>query len=311
MQEQDTMPIMVAIRCITYNHEPYIRQCLEGFVMQKTNFRFVAIIHDDASTDGTAAIIREYEEKYPDIIKPIYETENQYSKRDGSLCCIMNEAVDATNCKYIALCEGDDYWIDPLKLQKQVDFLEANSEYSMCFTNAEVKCEEGVPKSTIKPYNNIQEREYTGGEIFRHWTVPTASVVYRNYYLEGEYPPRDKRLIVGDTPLFLWLSSKGKLWCINEKTIVYRRNMGGFTMQKCNWKKEAEYFVAVGEIFGYKNESKEILTNYLANIFLKGIFNKQFYDVVKYAKLHRILLNMVLRLPYSIIKSLKYKLIKF
>ena len=76
---------MVTIRCITYNHEPYIRQCLEGFVMQKTNFRFEAIVHDDASTDGTAAIIREYAEKYPDIIKPIYETENQYSKHDGSL----------------------------------------------------------------------------------------------------------------------------------------------------------------------------------------------------------------------------------
>lgn len=73
--------LMVSIHCLVYNHEPYIRQCLEGFVMQKTNFRFEAIIHDDASTDGTVAIIREYAEKYPDIIKPIYETENQWSKK--------------------------------------------------------------------------------------------------------------------------------------------------------------------------------------------------------------------------------------
>lgn len=125
---KDTLPLMVSIMCITYNHEPYIRQCLEGFVMQKTNFRFEAIVHDDASTDGTAAIIREYAEKYPDIIKPIYETENQYSKHDGSLRRIMDEACKG---KYIALCEGDDYWTDPQKLQIQVDFMENHQIFSM------------------------------------------------------------------------------------------------------------------------------------------------------------------------------------
>lgn len=86
---RENEPLMVTILCLVYNHESYIRQCLEGFVMQKTNFRFEAIVHDDASTDGTAAIIREYAEKYPDIIKPIFETENQYSKGDGSLGRIM------------------------------------------------------------------------------------------------------------------------------------------------------------------------------------------------------------------------------
>ena len=82
MVEKDSRELMVSIRCLVYNHEPYLRQCLDGFVMQQTNFRFEAIVHDDASTDGSAAIIREYAAKYPDIIKPIYETENQYSKRD-------------------------------------------------------------------------------------------------------------------------------------------------------------------------------------------------------------------------------------
>ena len=125
----------VAIHCLVYNHEPYLRDCLEGFVMQQTNFPFVAIVHDDASTDSSAAIIREYEEKYPDIIKPIYETENQYSKRNGSLGRIMNAAIDATGAKYVAFCEGDDYWTDPLKLQKQVDFMEVNPEYGLCYTD--------------------------------------------------------------------------------------------------------------------------------------------------------------------------------
>ena len=126
---------LVAIKCTVYNHEPYLRDCLEGFVMQQTNFPFVAIVHDDASTDGSAAIIREYEEKYPDIIKPIYETENQYSKHDGSVGRIMDAAIDATGAKYVAMCEGDDYWTNPLKLQKQVDFMEVNPEYGLCYTD--------------------------------------------------------------------------------------------------------------------------------------------------------------------------------
>lgn len=110
LKEKDTEPLMVSIRCLTYNHEKYIRDTLEGFVMQKTSFRFEAIVHDDASTDGTANIIREYAEKYPDIIKPIYETENQYSKHDGSLKRILDEHVVG---KYVALCEGDGCWTDP------------------------------------------------------------------------------------------------------------------------------------------------------------------------------------------------------
>jgi glycosyltransferase involved in cell wall biosynthesis len=125
--------VLVAIHCLVYNHEPYLRDCLEGFVMQQTSFPFVAIVHDDASTDGSTAIIREYEEKYPDIIKPIYETENQWRKPDGSLGRIMNAAIDATGAKYVAMCEGDDYWTDPLKLQKQVDFLESHPDYVMCW----------------------------------------------------------------------------------------------------------------------------------------------------------------------------------
>ena len=102
------MQCLVAIHCLVYNHEPYLRDCLEGFVMQKTNFPFVAVIHDDASTDASAAIIREYEENFPNIIKPIYENENLYKKNKHLLRQIMNAAIDATGAKYVAMCEGDD-----------------------------------------------------------------------------------------------------------------------------------------------------------------------------------------------------------
>ncbi len=113
---------LVSICCITYNHENYIRDAIEGFIMQKTDFPFEIIIHDDASTDATADIIRKYEEKYPNIIKPIYQTENQYSK--GAMGTLFT--LKAARGKYIALCEGDDYWIDPLKLQKQISEMEKN-----------------------------------------------------------------------------------------------------------------------------------------------------------------------------------------
>ena len=123
---------MVSIHCLVYNHEPFLRQCLEGFVMQKASFRFEAIVHDDASTDGSTSIIRDYAKKYPDIIKPIFETENQYSKKDGSLGKIMAQACVG---KYVALCEGDDYWNDPLKLQVQVDYMECHPECGLCYSN--------------------------------------------------------------------------------------------------------------------------------------------------------------------------------
>jgi len=129
---EDTRTLMVTIVCLAFNHESYIRNCLDGFVMQKTNFRFEAFVHDDASTDGTAAVIREYAEKYPDIIKPYYETENQYSKGLTSFSRIINEHIHG---KYVAFCEGDDYWISSNKLQLQVDYLQNNPECGMCYTD--------------------------------------------------------------------------------------------------------------------------------------------------------------------------------
>ena len=123
---------LVSICCLTYNHAPFVRKCLDGFLMQKTTFPIEILIHDDCSTDGTDAIIKEYAEKYPDIIKPLFETENQYSNGyRGKMDITFN--YSRSQGKYIATCEGDDYWIDPLKLQKQVDFMEANLEYSVTF----------------------------------------------------------------------------------------------------------------------------------------------------------------------------------
>lgn len=126
---------LVSICCLTYNHSLFIRKCLDGFLMQETDFPFEILIHDDASTDGTDIIIKEYADKYPDLIFPIYETENQYSKGFSLSPSAMDIEYNYSRAtgKYIAYCEGDDYWTDPHKLQKQINFLETHSDYSVCW----------------------------------------------------------------------------------------------------------------------------------------------------------------------------------
>lgn len=208
---------LVTIRCITYNHEPYIRQCLEGFVMQKTTFPFEAIVHDDASTDGTAAIIREYAEKYPNIIKPIYETENQYSKHDGSLSRIMNAHIRG---KYVAMCEGDDYWIDPLKLQKQVDFLEGHPEYGLCYTKVQIFYQKKRKFGDEWGGNAI-----TFTELLINNTIPTLTCVIRRSLLQNytdDIKPTSRGWKMGDYPLWLYIASKTKIKYLPFTSGCYR-----------------------------------------------------------------------------------------
>ena len=144
--------IKVSVWCLAYNHGKYIRKALDGFIMQKTNFAFEVFVHDDASTDNTSAIIKEYAEKYPQIIKPIYQKENQYSKGVEILHEIILPKMKG---KYIASCEGDDFWIDEYKLQKQYDALEHNPD--CCLSTHKVKCcnEDGSPNAREFPSSNL------------------------------------------------------------------------------------------------------------------------------------------------------------
>ncbi len=232
-------PILVAIHCLVYNHEPYLRDCFDGFVMQKTNFRFVAIVHDDCSTDHSASIIREYEEKYPDIFRPIYETENQYSKHDGSLERIMNASIDATGAKYVAMCEGDDYWTDPFKLQKQVDFLETHPDFSMCFHGATIKNETNT--QVITTCDKIETKEYFTNDIFPGWVIPTASVVFQRAMIDT-YPSlqHEEWMKYGDIVLFLKCTHTGQVWGMSEKMSVYRMTENGAVVRQKN---ENDYYL--------------------------------------------------------------------
>lgn len=226
-------PILVAIHCLVYNHEPYLRDCLNGFVMQKTDFRFVAIVHDDKSTDNSAAIIREYAERYPDIIKPIFEKENQWSKHDGSLERIMNEAIAATGAKYVAMCEGDDYWTDPYKLQKQVDFLESHPDFSMCCHGADVKNE--TNRFIDCACERMTTREYFPDDAFPTWQIPTASIIYRRHNVEAYPINEEDKFVAGDVVLILKCMHVGRVWGMAEHMSVYRMNQGGATSHVNSW----------------------------------------------------------------------------
>lgn len=153
----ESLKPLVAIRCIVYNQVEYVERTLKGFVMQQTNFPYVALVHDDASTDGSDVIIRNYAERYPNIIKAVIEPPENNLYRQRLLSKFMSKWTKSTGCKYVALCEGDDCWIDPNKLQKQVDYMEAHSDCVMCFTDCHVYDERGhiVKRNFISKHTEI------------------------------------------------------------------------------------------------------------------------------------------------------------
>lgn len=223
---------LVSILCLAYNHEKYIRQALDGFVSQKTDFCFEVIIHDDASTDATAEIIREYERRYPQIIRPIYQKENQYRKGVNIGDTYLYPKVRG---KYIAECEGDDYWVDPCKLQKQIDFLEEHTDYLLVhtrcmFVNAE--------NQEIIPDNNtlltIEQRVRNGDVFFDLLNygnfVLTASVVYRRSALVSIYGKIESRFWL-DYSLFLLLAARGKFYRFPQIMTAYRRHTSGLSYE--------------------------------------------------------------------------------
>lgn len=215
---------MVSICSITYNHAPFIRQCLDGFLMQQCNFPFEIIINDDCSTDGTTEIIREYAEKYPDKIFPIFHEENLYSQ--GVRGMFQRFVFPKARGKYIALCEGDDYWTDPLKLQKQVDFLESHPDFSMCFHGASIQTEDNMQSSNI--YSDLSEREYFIEEIIsRKYNIPTASIMTKAQVCQTI--PHHPHFKVGDILVHANAFLHGRVMCIKESMSVYRRHGGSWT----------------------------------------------------------------------------------
>ena len=213
--------IEVSIFCCVYNHAKYLRKCLDGFVMQKTTFEFEIVIHDDCSNDGSLKIIEEYAAQYPDLFVVLTENENQYSKGVLITSSIM---IPRARGRYYAFCEGDDFWIDEYKLQKQYDYMERDSECTICYHNTIRHDLGGVEKNSL--FNQwISNHVLTIEEAFVGWNTHTSSSFFRKeYYIKPEF---GKRCWFGDLVLRTWGVHIGKVVVLPDIMSVYNWGVPG------------------------------------------------------------------------------------
>jgi len=211
---------LLTVCLITYNHVSYIEQAIESVLMQKVNFTWELIIADDYSTDGTREIIKKYKEKYSDFIKLILQERNVGAARNWL------DLITSPKSKYIAYFEGDDYWTDSLKLQKQIDFLEKHDDFALCFHNAII--ENHLSGSKILFHTKKMPLVFSGDDLLKQWLIPTASAVMRNVIPET-FPSFFNQATHGDLALFLYVTQYGKLAMLPEVMSVYRLNETGVT----------------------------------------------------------------------------------
>lgn len=258
--------IMVSVGCITYNQEKYIRKCLDGLVMQKTTFKYEIVIHDDASTDDTADIIREYESKYPDLIKPIYETENQYSKGVKLGKEIMNPLMKG---KYLAVCEGDDYWCDEYKLQKQFDVMENNPNCHLCVHRVQAINSDGTINEKQYPNKSLASKTFSSEDFMKYIGCQSYPFQTSSYFRRlddvNEYnnnPPEFVRISdTGDVVALMYLGSIGDVCYIDEIMSCYRLSSNGSWTQSMmqDFKKKldhAKLMVKVYDLFFEYTDNK-------------------------------------------------------
>ncbi len=255
---------LVSICSITYNHAAFIRQCLDSFLMQQCNFPIEIIINDDCSTDGTTEIIREYAEKYPDKIFPIFHEENLYSQ--GVRGMFQKFVFPKARGKYIALCEGDDYWTDPLKLQKQVDFLESHPDYSMCCHATTIK----TPTSEyVKTHNPCEDCDLSTKDILLKGGdyITTASICFRSALLNG-FSAFSDGCPVGDYPLQIWCAMLGNVMHLRNVMSVYNYgHEGSWSKSHCYIdvvKKMIQWIVTVRNVHNgnYRDYFNKVLATY-------------------------------------------------
>lgn len=271
---------LVSICCITYNHANFIKDAIEGFLAQKTDFPFEIIIHDDASTDGTTDIIVEYKNKFPEIIIPIFQTENQYSK--GIRGITARFTFPLARGKYIALCEGDDYWTDEYRLQKQVDLLEKHKDCVATFSNVSVVNE----NDTLLINKKLQYHDkykFNSLEVLNSLQIPTATLLFKRSALPSPYPKEFYQSSNGDFFLESLLSKNGDFIYNEEIFAVYRKHQGGIhSLQPTinNLKKMIETRILLLNCFHSRVE-KRILTNSIKIFYLRVLFILKFNNNIK------------------------------
>lgn len=276
---------IVSICCQVYNHESFLRDCFEGFVMQQTTFPIEILVHDDASTDNSADIIRDYTEKYPDLFNPIYQAENQYSKGIDVFSINVNRAKG----KYIAICEGDDYWTDPLKLQKQVDFMENNPDFAICFHNVKVwKQKEGVMVDDFITKNVPSETDIF--DIIKGNYIHTPSILFRRNDIVLRNQQRLGYSKIGDFPQWVLCAQYGKIKKLEDCMAIYRYGSGLWSANNRE-RKVLEILIVYKNLRSYFKNKKllKIIRQIIFNLY--GELSKIYFVQKKYFKSFKYLMR--------------------
>lgn len=326
MEEQ----VMVTVVMLAFNHEKWISQAIDGIVGQKTNFRFKLFVHDDCSTDNTKQMIEQYHKKYPDIIEPFYETENLYTKHIKITQTVLLPHIKS---KYIALCEGDDYWTDSSKLQQQVDYMEGHKDCTLCFHNADFVDTKGNKLKPFYPQNiwndleierklsRSERADFHVAEMLKLDFTPTASFLYR-YDLYQELAKFDSSL---DLLIRLVATNMGYAHYINKKMSAYRTGNSqsasgvlqnseqklfrGFYRVHCTILDEFDQYTNLQfhrEIMKQKERKKLIV--YASTLNLNEVRKSSEYKDLKKVYVIKTVAKKYLSVPFGLVKMIKTKL---
>lgn len=263
---------MVSVVVMAYNHETYIAECLNSILSQKTTFYFDIILGEDESSDSTRSICIDFAKRHPDKIKLFLRSRKDVIYINGGPTGRYNFLECLKDCtgKYIAICDGDDYWTDPLKLQKQVGFLEANNDYTLCFHNVNIVNTRKNANRVFPMHTKLDKSTFSTPDIIDQWFIPTASILFRQ--IEGfKFPHWFETCASGDIALLLLLSLEGKFYYINEIMACYRLHDTGLS------KSHNGYHKVFSMIYLYQNFN--IHTNYKFN---KSIEGAMIYEVRKH-----------------------------
>lgn len=284
---------VVSISVQTYQHASFIGECLDGILMQKTDFPFEIILGEDESIDGTREICIKYAEKYPDKIRLFLRSRKDVIYFKGNPTGRFNfiENLKDSRGKYIALCDGDDYWTDPLKLQKQVRFLEKNENYSICFHQSKRLYTNG--KEVL--FNNYSEdKTFILKDIIKHNNISTASCIFRNYNIN--FPNWFLNLPVADWALHILNTRFGEIYYLNECMSVYRIHSKGLWMgfddvERLKRGIEVLQTINIGLKFKYKVFFDEAIRirrsnlHYHENVLSNGTIKSQYWKAKHWIKM--------------------------
>lgn len=292
----------VSVICTTYNHEPYIAACLSGFISQKTTFKFQVIVHDDASTDNTAQIINDYATKYPNIIIPFIEKENKYSKHIP----FIKDILPLVTGKYIAFCEGDDFWSSEFKLQKQYEAMEKHNSCSICVHKVQCIHENGLLLNRQYPGFALHSDEISPADFFSLYSRE-STIIFQlsSYFLKANIykdyinnPPEFKIICnVGDTPLLCFFATKGYIYYIPELLSCYRvmsLNSWSHRNSNCNSR-----IILNENMIAFDNALNEY-TNFVYNDYMQLSIKRRKFLIAQYKNDYKMCLSKELKDAYKI-----------